>query len=243
MSTIALYGAKGGQGVTTAAAALAFEAFSPSKPGLLVGLAGDLAEVAGCRGGTGLADTAASGFPPSQLAGLVIPTSTPGIGFLPAGSGRWPDAEPPEALVGWLADNNAVVDIGAAVGDPTGDAAGRFRKGILARAECRVLVARDCFTALKRSVGLDPRPDGILLLTSHGSSVGAEEYQRAVGAPVLASAPLDPAVHRAVDEATLHCELPQSLRSAVGELLGRIEGDGDRTALLARRGAARGPAA
>lgn len=240
MSTIALYGAKGGQGVTTAAAALAFEAFSPARPGLLVGLGGDLAGVAGCQPGKGLADTAATGFAPSQLAGLVVPTSSPGVGFLPAGSGLWPDADPPEALVGWLADNNAVVDIGVAVGDSTGDAAGPFRRGVLARADCRLLVARDCFPAFKRSVGLDPRPDGILLVSEENRSVGAEEYQRAVGAPVLAIVPLDPAVHRAVDGSTLHLERPESLRAAVGEMLDRMGGDGESEALRARRRGARG---
>ena len=243
MTTIALYGAKGGQGVTTAAVALAFEAFSPQRPGLLVGLGGDLAQAAGCQPGEGLADAAGSGFAPSQLAGLVVPTAAPGVGFLPAGSGRWPDSDPPEPLVGWLSDNSAVVDIGVAVGNPAGDEAGRFRRGVLAKADCRVLVARDCFPAFKRSVGLDPRPDAILLVADNARSVGADEYQRAVGAPVLAVAPVDPAVHRAVDGSTLHLERPESLRDALAELLDRIGGEGDRASLLARRGGTMGPQA
>ena len=234
MTITAVYAYKGGAGATTFAAALALEAPPAARPVLLADLGGDAAHALGLTG-AGLADTADTGFAPAQIGPLVVPTPEAGVAFLPAGKGQLPDHEPPAQLLEWLSAANAVVDIGVALGDPTGDTAGKFRRGVLAAADCRVLVALTCYSAVKRSVQAKPRPDAIVLVEDQGRTICAGDYERATGAPVLATIPFTPTISAAVDADKLPHGRPDEL-AAARQLWEHIGPDGERDALAARRG-------
>jgi hypothetical protein len=55
------------------------------------------------------------------------------------------------------------------------------------------------------------RPTGIVLVTEPGRALGARDVERAIGAPVVAEVPYDPAVARAVDAGLLATRLPGSI--------------------------------
>jgi hypothetical protein len=180
------WAAKGGSGTTFVAAALALTAPAPT---LLVDLAGDLALVLGIddvdRAGVG--DWLASDAPADRLDRLGLSLGD-GRTLVPLGdhdaaavaAGRW--AALGRALR--LRHEHVIVDAGT--GDPSPE--------LLAAADQRLL----------------GRPTGIVLVDEPGRRFGATDIEWSLGAPIVATVLLDPAIARAVDSGLLVSRLPRA---------------------------------
>ena len=193
---------KGGSGTTVVAASLALLS---SLDSTLVDLAGELPAVLGLPDppGQGVTDWLASDAPAPALADLTVTVDRAtdlvprGSGTLDRGSPRWPE------LLAWLRGRpNAIIDAGT--GPPPDELVGDGVRSLL--------VTRGCFLALRRAVAAPRRPDGVVLVAEPGRSLRAAEVTRAVGAPVVATVSVDPAVARAVDAGLLVARLPRVLQ-------------------------------
>lgn len=208
MPVTVCWSVKGGSGTSVVAAALAL--VGPVET-TLVDLEGDLPAVLGLPEPTsqGIADWLSSDAPASALADLLVPVN-PTTALAPRGrspvdprSARWVE------LVDWLGTRpGAVVDAGT--GDPP--------EGLVAPGVRSLLVIRGCYLALRRAAQLPRRPDGVVLLAEPGRSLGRREVGRAIGAPVVATVSVDPAVARAVDAGLLAARLPRLLRRELGRI-------------------------
>lgn len=205
---VACWSSKGGVGTTVVAASLAL-VLGRRTPGgaVLVDLAGDAPAVLGLPepDGPGLAGWLQAGpTVPADALGRLEIAAAPDLALLPRGSGPLAP-ERADVLAALLAseDRAVVVDCGAA---PNGAA--------LTLAGCAtrsVLVTRACFLALRRALSAPLRPSEIVLLTEPGRSLGRQDVEDCIGAPVVAEIPVDPAVARAVDAGLLAARLPRAL--------------------------------
>lgn len=208
MSVTVCWSLKGGSGTSVVAAALAL---ADPIDSLLVDLDGDAPAVLGLPepGGQGVSDWLASDAPAAALGDLVVTVDRRtqllpvGTTAVPRHGARWPE------LVTWCrAHANTVIDAGHGPPPPALVDAG-------ARS---VLVTRACYLGLRRVAACGHRPDGIVLVAEPGRRLRVADVERSVGAPVLASIPLDPAIARAVDAGLLAARLPRGvlrkLRSA-----------------------------
>lgn len=196
---------KGGSGTTVVAAALSL-LLSRTHPTVLVDLCGDAPSALGLPepSGPGVLDWMSSSTSgadalwrlavPARDAMRVLPTGTSG-GPIP--EQRW------SALGEALATHSDSVVIDAGVGSPP--------KGLLPEFATSLLVVRPCYLSIRRAVATMARPTGIVLVTEPGRALGARDVERAVGAPVVAEVPYDPAVARAVDAGLLAARLPGSI--------------------------------
>ena len=85
----------------------------------------------------------------------------------------------------------------------------------LARLEHRatdLLVTRACYLALTRAAEIDARPTGIVLVEEPGRCLRPSDIEASLGAPIVATALLDPAIARAVDSGLLVSRLPSAWR-------------------------------
>lgn len=76
-------------------------------------------------------------------------------------------------------------------------------------ADRSLLVTRACYLALRRAVSAPIRPTGVVLVAEPGRALRATDVEAAVGAPVVATVAVDPAVARAVDAGLLTARLPR----------------------------------
>ena len=72
-------------------------------------------------------------------------------------------------------------------------------------------MTRPCYLALRRAVACGIHPTAVVLCTEPGRVLGPPRRRAAVGAPVIAVVPYDPAVARAVDAGLLTGRVPPSL--------------------------------
>lgn len=196
---------KGGTGTTVVSAALALVA-SKSRPMVLVDLGGDAPAALGLPEpqGPGALDWLASPTADGQaLRRLFVPV-TDTLQLLPCGhrtqpiaAQRWADLAVALASLG----DGVVVDAGP--GEPATE--------LLASAARSVLVTRQCYLALRRVVAHGPRPTGVVLVCEPGRALTGRDVEHAVGAPVVAEIPWDPAISRAVDAGMLTSRMPRSL--------------------------------
>ena len=197
------WAAKGGSGTTVVAAALAL---TMRPPVLLVDLAGDIHAALGTPvpSGPGVhdwlrSDAGAEGI--CHLAG----EAAPGVDVVAAGTDRV-DADHPRwaELAAVLAAEPRTVVVDAGTGPPPGALLdGRARS---------LLVTRACYLSLRRAVGHDRRPSAIVLVAEPGRALRAADVECALGAPVVATVSIDPAVARAVDAGLLSARLPRVIR-------------------------------
>ena len=194
------WAAKGGSGTSVVTASLAL---STPPPVVLVDLAGDLPAVLGLSepAGPGVHDWLASDTPAEQLHDLTVGV-TDDVVLLPAGGvretagrDRWDD------FLSALGSDDHTVLIAAGTGCPPAE--------LHALADRTLLVTRACYLALRRAVAAPLRPSGIVLVAEPGRALRAPDVEAAVGAPVIASVPVDPAVARAVDAGLLTARLPR----------------------------------
>jgi hypothetical protein len=212
------WAAKGGSGTTVVAAALAL---SSGRPSLLVDLDGELPAVLGLpepdRPGVG--EWLASDASTDHLAELLLDIA-PQTWLLPwqaatselrhetvaaEHGARW------TTLGDWLHDWSAqwgcdvTIDIGTRLPPPA----------LSARADRSLLVTRPCYLSLRRAVGSDVRPTGVILVDEPGRSLGQRDVEHALGVPVDAVVSVDPSVARAVDAGLLTGRVPRVMTRAL----------------------------
>lgn len=203
MTVTICWSVKGGTGTTVAVAASALHARTPIT---LIDLDGDLPAVLGMNepDGQGLTDWFAAAVPASAIADLAIPV-TDHVRLIPRGVGdlahqslaRW------EAFGAWMQASRADIVIDAGTGDPP---AALLDVTPDAR---RTLVTRACYLSLRRAVLSPVRPDGIVLIAEPGRRLRPADVERSIGAPVIATFSVDPAIARAVDAGLLVARLPR----------------------------------
>ncbi len=197
------WAAKGGSGTTVVAASLAIAA---SQPALLVDLVGDLPAAlgAGEPSGPGIFDWLKSGAPPDRLANLEFEINQR-ISLLPSGCDdspipsdvfgqRWSE------LIEHLRHDDRRIIIDAGTGSPPAN--------LLAGADNRWLVTRACYLSLRSAVRQQCQPTGVILIDEPGRALRAADIESALGAPIVATLLIDPAVARAVDAGLLMTRLP-----------------------------------
>lgn len=197
---------KGGSGTTVVAAALGL---SIHRPVVLVDLAGDLPAVLGIAEphGPGVHDWVASDAPADQLHELSVNVSRDGgeVVLIPAGTvGDHGVGERWELMVDALCSDGHNVVIDAGTGAPP--------EALHHAADRSLMVTRACYLALRRAVNASIRPTGVVLVDEPGRALRAADVESAIGAPIVATVGLDPAVARAVDAGLLTARLPRTIQ-------------------------------
>lgn len=195
------YAAKGGSGTTVAVASIGL---STPSPALLVDLAGDLPAVLGAAeaDGPGVLDWLRSGAGADRLRVLERAVGAD-VALLHRGT---PGAVPPERwsqLAAWLATEGRTVLVDAGTGAPP---------PALAAAGRTLLVTRCCYLALRAAARMTVRPDAVVMVREPGRALGAADVAAAVGAPVILTTLVDPAIARSVDAGLLAARLPIGAR-------------------------------
>lgn len=210
---VACWSVKGGSGTTTVAAALALLLARSSPAGaLLVDLGGDVPALLGVPEpvGPGVADWLAAHGDDDALDRLVVDVGA-GLGVLPSGTPAAlaeAGSAGGERLVAALARRAAtVLDCG-----PPGSAVGT---AAAASAPVSLLVLRPCFLALRRAVDAPVRPSRVVLVDEPGHLLRARDVRAALGVPIGATVPWDPAVLRRIDGGLLGRGLPRVLERAL----------------------------
>jgi cellulose biosynthesis protein BcsQ len=217
---------KGGAGCSVVSAGVAL-LLARRQPSLLVDLAGDLPAVLGVEppAGPGIAQWLDAAHPPPDAISRIEVDAGPRLSLLPVGAGtaattgaaigadRGHDALDRAAerradrlslLARLLATDGraVVVDAGAGFG---------HCRPLLDAADRSILVTRACYLAISRAAG-ERCPDGIVVVREPGRALRAGDIEAALGSPVVATVPWDPAVARAVDAGLLARRLPRALR-------------------------------
>jgi hypothetical protein len=203
MTVTICWSVKGGTGTTVAVAASALRARTPIT---LIDLDGDLPAVLGINepDGQGLADWFAAAVPFAAISDLAIPVAEH-VRLVPRGVGdivdqptaRW------EAFGAWAQGARADIVIDTGTGDPPTELLDAIPG---AR---RTLVTRACYLSLRRVAVSPVRPDGIVLIAEPGRRLRPADIERSVGAPIVATFSVDPAIARAVDAGLLAARLPR----------------------------------
>jgi hypothetical protein len=201
------WAAKGGSGTTVVAATRALAARDPS---LVVDLAGDMPLVFGVAepDGPGVHDWLTSEAAPERLADLELSVA-PNRRLLPAGRSEPPIEARWNELATQLRDDPRDVVIDAGTSTP--------RPELVAVADHAWIVTRACYLALCAAARQPCRPNGIVLVDEPGRALRATDIEAALGAPVVAEVPLDPAIARAVDAGLLVARLPGPFRNQLRE--------------------------
>lgn len=207
---VVCWSAKGGQGTSVVACALALVmARDASTDVLLVDLAGDAPAVAGlpdAPSARGVTDWLGEGelVPSDGLARLEVAMGH-GLSLLPRGHGPATSTRA-HALASLLeVDPRPVVVDAGVIGD------NGLGATLAARAAASLLVMRPCFLAVRRAMSAPVRPSGIVLVVEEGRSLTAHDIESALGVPVRAQVQLTAQVARAVDAGVLVTRLPRSL--------------------------------
>ena len=199
------WSSKGGSGTTVVSAALALT-HSHHRSVVLVDLVGDQPAALGLPepSGPGVSDWLASPTATSDALGRLTITVTDSLSLLPLGtcttlasSERW------LAFVTALAELDAHAVIDAGTGVPPAE--------LLSVGGHSLLVTRSCYLGLRRAVNASVTPTGVVVVLEPGRALTATDIERALGAPVLAEIPFDPAIARAVDAGLLASRLPRAL--------------------------------
>ncbi|MCB0980286.1 MAG: hypothetical protein H6513_09270 [Acidimicrobiaceae bacterium] len=205
-----LCSAKGGSGTTVVAATLAL-LHAQHGPCLLVDLAGDLPAALGLSEPSGpgvfdwLASPVADGHALLRLAdgvsdGLRLihrgsPAAIAAARDVPAA--RW------AALAAGLHATGAEVVVDAGTGAPP--------PALRAAAAQTLLVTRACYLSLRRAAAQQIGPTGAVLVHEPGRALRRSDVEHALGVPIVAEVPWDPAIARSVDSGMLAARLPSSL--------------------------------
>jgi hypothetical protein len=202
------WAAKGGSGTTVVASALALTAAQHT---LLVDLDGEIPAALGLPepDRPGVLDWLSSDAPPDHLHDLAIDID-PDVSLLPCaefartrtGRAATLDGQRWRVLSTWLSEQSRHGDviIDAGTGEP--------HPALVEVADHNLLVTRACYLSL-RQARASIRPTGIILVEEPGRTLRARDIERAIGAPVVATVSLDPAIARAVDAGILTMCLPR----------------------------------
>ena len=203
---VTCWSAKGGSGTTVVAAALA-TMLADSGPALLVDLGADLPAALGLPEPLcGLTSWAAG----DDLRLLEVEAG-PRLRLLPRGLNSLREDMGP-ALAAALSGRPAVVVDAGVIG---GVHANEVGLDLALAARESLLVLRPCFLGLRRAVAAPLRPSGVVLVEEPGRSLGPADVESALGVPIVAVVPWDPAVARRVDAGLLGSGLPRNLVRAL----------------------------
>ena len=202
MSATVCWAVKGGSGTSVVAAC---SALTNPLTRLLVDLDGDQPSVLGLPepAGQGLGDWFATDLAGRAIEDLGVELDATtrlvacGAAPIASDSPRWAE------LAEWLATTPFDVVVDAGTGDLQPElAAGRAGTTL-------ILVTRPCYLALRRAARARPRPDGVVLIDEPGRALRPRDVEHSIGAPVVATLALDPAVARAVDAGLLLSRIPR----------------------------------
>lgn len=208
---VTCWGAKGGVGTTTIAAALAVLSSGRERT-LFVDLAGDAAMALGVAepDGPGLDDWLCSATTDRAALGRLTTEVTPSLRLLPPGR----RADP-------AADLTRLIEVLGHEPGPVVVDGGLLRTDrdrlvpLLDASDQSVLVTRPCYLALRRAVDLEVRPTAAVLVAEPGRALRSSDVSRAIDATVVAEVAIDPAVARAVDAGLAVARLPRLLRRSL----------------------------
>ncbi len=213
---VTCWSSKGGSGTTVVAAALATLLAAEAGSALLVDLGGDLPAALGLPDpAVGLTQWVAG-----DRLELIEVAAGHGLRLVPRGAGDLA-AETGPPLAAALAGRGAVVVDAGLIGSGT---RGGVAVDLAMAASASLLVLRPCFLALRRAVAAPLRPSGVVLVEEPERALGPADVEAALGVPVVAVVPWDPAVARRVDAGLLGTTLPRGLARA----LRRVRGGGPR---------------
>jgi len=192
------WAAKGGSGTTVFVAATALATTTPT---VVIDLAGDVMAVLGLPEpeGPGVHEWLRSDSPADRLVRLEHRVTDHATAIA---AGR-PDAQ---GCPRWFElgahlrtdERRVIVDAGT----------GRPPDALLAAADETLLVTRACYLSLGHAVSAGVAPSGVVLIDEPGRSLRAADIERSLGAPVVSTVLLDPAIARAVDSGLLAGRLP-----------------------------------
>jgi MinD-like ATPase involved in chromosome partitioning or flagellar assembly len=215
----ACWSAKGGTGTTVVAATLALLAGRSSRDGsLLVDLAGDAPATLGLPqpDGPGAAEWLAAGDDvPADALGRLEQRAAPGVSLLPRGVGALSPARAEVLAAVLAADPRAVVVDCGVVGGDAPDASAAL--AVALAADRSLLVTRACYLALRRALAAPLRPSEVVLVREPGRALTGADVADALGAPVLVTVEVDPAIARAVDAGLLGARLPRLLERCLAD--------------------------
>lgn len=213
---ICLWTLKAGSGCSVTAALAGLQRSAHSSV-TLVDPHGDLAAVLGIAdpGGAGVRDWIDAGddAPPHALAGVATPVA-PGLQLVGPGTAELTRTDLTDSQLAALeaADDTVLVDAGCVTGD---DRLSALARRLAAGATRSILVTRPCYLALRRIADAPVVPSGVVLLTEPGRALRRNDVEQAVGAPVVASIAVDPAIARAVDAGLLASRPPRGAGRAL----------------------------
>lgn len=219
----ACWSLKGGSGTTVFSAAVALSLARRRGGGgsvLLVDLAGDLPTALGISdpSGPGVAEwsAAAGSVPPDAIGRLEVPV-VPGLDLLPRGVGPL-DPSSASLLIQVLAASRrpVVVDCGTLLRPGWQSPERSLAEQLAAEASRSLLVTRACYMSLRRIAWVPLHPSGVVVVRDQDRALSDDDVAAVVGAPVVASIAVDPAVARAVDSGMLATRLPRRFAGVVG---------------------------
>lgn len=232
---ITCWSVKGGSGTSVVAAATAVLGGRSSPGGsLLVDLTGDASVALGDddRLGPGIADwvaTVASGSGPVEVGAAPRASSRVdpmtferridrGVSILPRGAGRIGDIWSPAAdlLVARLRCESRTIVVDAGTLGAAGDG---FAAPFVSSADRSILVIRPCYLALRRASSVPVHPDGIVVVSEPGRSLGSDDITAVIGAPVVAEVRVEPRIARVVDAGLLCSRMPRDLDRALADVV------------------------
>lgn len=196
------WAAKGGSGTTVFVAA---SALSTTTPTVVVDLAGDVMAAFGIPepDGPGVHDWLRSESPADRLARLEH-RITDHATVIAAGRSDGPIDPRWFELAAHLRTDERRVIVDAGTGRPP--------DALLAAADETLLVTRACYLSLGHAVAAGVVPTGVVLIDEPGRSLRPADIERSLGAPVVSTSLLDPAIARAVDAGLLASRLPGQWR-------------------------------
>ena len=82
---------------------------------------------------------------------------------------------------------------------------------LLAAADQALLVTATCYLSLRHATRSAVQPTGVILVDEPGRHMATRDVERCLGAPVVATVSIDPAIARAVDAGLLATRLPWAI--------------------------------
>ena len=213
MPITAVYATKGGQGVTTTAAALAILTAQTDRRTLLVDTTGDLAAILNLTiddDEPGLAEY----LEPASPLGIdrITTNVTENLDIIHRGTGPITFSTYTYGLFTGGLDHydHVIID--------TTDHAYAWTLDV----DHRVLVTRPCYLALRRAP-FTPPPTAIVLINEPGRALNAADIETVIGMPITATIPYTDSIARAVDAGLLTTRLPRELARALRHLVTTLD--------------------
>lgn len=200
------WAAKGGSGTTVFATV---NALTSPTPTLLIDLAGDVLPVLGLPEpeAPGIHDWLRSESPAGRLEALEQPASGR-LSVIPSGRASGdPSVDRWDQLTIHLRRGLRPVIVDAGTGAPP--------PALFAAADERLLITRACYLSLRHAVADRLTPTGIVLIEEPGRSLRPRDIEASLGAPIVTTVLLDPAIARAADAGLLASRLPLGWRRQI----------------------------